>query len=201
MPARNFQPKEWIAKKTASLNAYMRNAGLKTCVCSISGGIDSAVTLALCAEAMRVPVVALFVFDDRAGALAVRSLVGETGIRPGSLNVPTFQTATSISRGKSGLFAVSNLASRKDTRDAAERQKFGATGYLGAPINGPAGDVVGVLAAMTMTEHQWTRRERRLITSYAYLAYEQIMLRAALNTVKLMAEEQQAVESVVSYTN
>ena len=157
--------------------------------------------VALCAEAMRVPVVALFVFDDRAGALAVRSLVGETGIRPGSLNVPTFQTATSISRGKSGLFAVSNLASRKDTRDAAERQKFGATGYLGAPINGPAGDVVGVLAAMTMTEHQWTRRERRLITSYAYLAYEQIMLRAALNTVKLMAEEQQAVESVVSYTN
>ena len=51
--ARNFQPKEWIAKKTASLNAYMRNAGLKTCVCSISGGIDSAVTLALCAEAKK----------------------------------------------------------------------------------------------------------------------------------------------------
>jgi NAD+ synthase (glutamine-hydrolysing) len=51
--ARNFHAKEWIAKKIAKLNDYMSAAGLKTCVTSVSGGIDSAVILALCAEAKK----------------------------------------------------------------------------------------------------------------------------------------------------
>lgn len=51
---RAFEPKAWIAKKTKALNDYMSNAGLKACVTSVSGGIDSAVTLALTAEAKKV---------------------------------------------------------------------------------------------------------------------------------------------------
>jgi NAD+ synthase (glutamine-hydrolysing) len=48
---RNFVPETWIDAKVAKLNEYMQRFGLKTCVTSISGGIDSAVILALCAAA------------------------------------------------------------------------------------------------------------------------------------------------------
>lgn len=50
---RAFNPKEWIVKKAAMLNEYMRNAGLKACTISVSGGIDSAVMYALCVVASK----------------------------------------------------------------------------------------------------------------------------------------------------
>jgi NAD+ synthase (glutamine-hydrolysing) len=44
---RNFQPKDWIAKKVELFNTYLRENGLKAAVISVSGGVDSAVTLGL----------------------------------------------------------------------------------------------------------------------------------------------------------
>eukprot|EP00744_Colponema_vietnamica_P010514 GILI01014858.1.p1 GENE.GILI01014858.1~~GILI01014858.1.p1 ORF type:complete len:320 (-),score=81.90 GILI01014858.1:225-1109(-) len=45
---RAFDPKKWIDNKCALLNDYMRRCGLKACVVSCSGGIDSAATIFLC---------------------------------------------------------------------------------------------------------------------------------------------------------
>lgn len=50
---RGFNPAQWVGAKCAKLNAYMAKCGLKGCVTSVSGGIDSAVVLALCARAMQ----------------------------------------------------------------------------------------------------------------------------------------------------
>lgn len=50
---RDFRPAAWIESKCARLNEYMAVNGLKVCVTSVSGGIDSAVVLALCARAQR----------------------------------------------------------------------------------------------------------------------------------------------------
>eukprot|EP00693_Jakoba_libera_P002535 EC692451.1.p2 GENE.EC692451.1~~EC692451.1.p2 ORF type:complete len:197 (+),score=65.60 EC692451.1:136-726(+) len=44
---RDFQVADWVDKKTNMFNEYMKKCGLKACVVSVSGGIDSAVTLAL----------------------------------------------------------------------------------------------------------------------------------------------------------
>jgi len=52
---RAFDPQVWIDAKTRKLNDYMSRCGLKACVTSVSGGIDSAVTLELCAHAKRLP--------------------------------------------------------------------------------------------------------------------------------------------------
>jgi len=52
---RGFDAKKWIDHKTDIFNDYMRNAGLTACVTSVSGGIDSAVTLGLCAYAKTKP--------------------------------------------------------------------------------------------------------------------------------------------------
>lgn len=53
--ARNFDAAAWVEAKCAKLNDYMRKCGLKACVTSVSGGIDSAVVLAMCARAMQTP--------------------------------------------------------------------------------------------------------------------------------------------------
>lgn len=44
---RKFEPAAWAQRKADALNDYMRKAGLKACTVSVSGGVDSAVTLAL----------------------------------------------------------------------------------------------------------------------------------------------------------
>lgn len=44
---RGFDAKKWVADKTAKFNAYMAKCGLKACVVSLSGGVDSACTLGL----------------------------------------------------------------------------------------------------------------------------------------------------------
>ena len=51
--ARNFDAAAWVEMKCRKLNDYMRRCGLKACVTSVSGGIDSAVVLAMCARAMQ----------------------------------------------------------------------------------------------------------------------------------------------------
>ncbi|KPA84717.1 putative NAD synthase [Leptomonas pyrrhocoris] len=49
----NFDAAAWVEMKCGKLNDYMRRCGLEACVTSVSGGIDSAVVLALCARAMQ----------------------------------------------------------------------------------------------------------------------------------------------------
>jgi len=52
---RAFDPKKWIDRKTDIFNDYMKKFGLSACVTSVSGGVDSAVTIALCAFAKKKP--------------------------------------------------------------------------------------------------------------------------------------------------
>ncbi|KAL0487918.1 NAD+ synthase NadE [Acrasis kona] len=44
---RAFDPQAWLDRKADTLNEYCRKNGLKACVISVSGGVDSAVTLAI----------------------------------------------------------------------------------------------------------------------------------------------------------
>ena len=48
-----FDPKAWTGTKIDKFADYLKNCGLKSCVVSVSGGIDSAVTLGLCAATQR----------------------------------------------------------------------------------------------------------------------------------------------------
>jgi NAD+ synthase (glutamine-hydrolysing) len=51
----NFDPQIWIEKKCVILNEYLLKHGLTGAVLSVSGGIDSAVTLALLKKTMELP--------------------------------------------------------------------------------------------------------------------------------------------------
>ncbi len=52
---RAFDPCAYVAAKTYALNAYLRTFKLTTCVIAVSGGIDSAVTLAIADVAKKQP--------------------------------------------------------------------------------------------------------------------------------------------------
>ncbi len=52
---RGFDPARYVQFKAAMLDAYLRRSGLRACVVAVSGGVDSAVTLALVREAARIP--------------------------------------------------------------------------------------------------------------------------------------------------
>lgn len=50
---RRFDPARYIEAKSALLNAYLAQSGIRACVVGVSGGVDSAVTLAIIAHASR----------------------------------------------------------------------------------------------------------------------------------------------------
>jgi NAD+ synthase (glutamine-hydrolysing) len=52
---RNFDAKKWVDEVCGQFNDYMRKSKLSGCVVSVSGGVDSAVTLALCIYASKMP--------------------------------------------------------------------------------------------------------------------------------------------------
>ncbi|KAK8802670.1 hypothetical protein WA171_006346 [Blastocystis sp. BT1] len=52
---RNFNAAKWINDKCTLFNDYMKRCGLKAAVVSVSGGIDSAVTLGLMKRSMDLP--------------------------------------------------------------------------------------------------------------------------------------------------
>jgi len=49
---RNFNAKEWVSKKVDLFNDYLRTNKLSACLVSVSGGVDSAVTLGLMKRAL-----------------------------------------------------------------------------------------------------------------------------------------------------
>jgi NAD+ synthetase len=52
---RRFDAARYVEIKASLLDAYLRRSGLRACVVAVSGGVDSAVTLALVREATRLP--------------------------------------------------------------------------------------------------------------------------------------------------
>ena len=51
---RNFNPEIWINDKIEKFNNYCKENNISSCVVSVSGGIDSAVTYKLCQLASQI---------------------------------------------------------------------------------------------------------------------------------------------------
>lgn len=52
---RNFNPASWISAKVDLLNSYLSRSGLSGIVVNVSGGVDSALSIALAHRASQVP--------------------------------------------------------------------------------------------------------------------------------------------------
>lgn len=134
---RAFNAEQWIERKVARLNEYMARCGLKACVTSVSGGIDSAATLALCARAMK------------AAGSPIQANVG--------VCQPIESSAWALERGKENVAACGatlvvvdqteqhrRLVSLVDTATGITGAKF-ATGQLRSYMRTPIGYYVAQL--------------------------------------------------------
>lgn len=157
--------------------------------------IDTATRLF--SNAIQAPTVAFFVFDDRSSSLVIRSVISNVDQRTGWLGGGNATSLCSMVRDEVCPISIDDTSTRSDVQYAIERKRYGAVGYLGAPVIGPHSEVVGVLAAMTSTPRPWTRLDHSIAQDHAFIMSEQVMLRAALETLKLMARER-AMFSAIS---
>lgn len=152
-------------------------------------------TVRLCVEATGADIAAFIVFDDVSASKFLRSCAGPASIQQGYLQSrPEAPSASNMVREEMTTLAVEEFEKWPSLRCASERTEFGAAAYLGAPVFGPVGEVLGVVCAMQKEPRRWTAQDRRLMCDHAYILAEQVMLRAALATVKLMARETSMVQ-------
>lgn len=137
--------------------------------------------------------VAFVVFDDRAAMLIVRAVSGMSRFRKGRFRQTSEWSALRQVREEAATVTLEDLVHEDSGYLSFERRAFGAVGFIGAPVFGPHGEIVGVLCAMTDTRRRWTKAERKCVTDHAYLLSEHVMLRAALETVKLIARERDMI--------
>ena len=76
-----------------------------------------------------------------------------------------------------------------------EIKAFRAKGFVAAPIHGPAEEPIGMIACLTQTERDWNKEDFEALEDVATLVTQRILLKATLQTVKLMASETLSVAS------
>ena len=147
----------------------------------------------LCATAVRTPAAALFVFNDNASELFLNASTGLNRSAPGLIGLPLTGSVASLVRSENRVTRIDDLqAALLDT--SVEFLRFGIRSYLGAVVQGPADEPIGVLAAMRQAPHNWTFREARLVEDMAYLMSQQIMLKASFATLKIMSAERKETQ-------
>lgn len=142
----------------------------------------------LCTVTLKAPVAAFFVFDDTASELFLNASAGlESGIcdRRG---LPLTGSVASYVRSEAKCVRINDLGALP-FETSVEHLRFGARGYLGDVVRGPADEPIGVLSAMRLKPSDWTHQDTRLIGELAYLLSQQIMLKASFATLKIMSSE------------
>lgn len=79
------------------------------------------------------------------------------------------------------------------SKEMPEISRCGARGFVAAPVRGPADEVVGILGCFSAHPLLRTDDTIESVETLARLASERIMLKAALRTVELMAEQRMAL--------
>lgn len=82
-------------------------------------------------------------------------------------------------------------ATRADDRTFRDVECLNCRGFIGAPVYGPAGENAGVLIAADHVERDWTVAEETAMRDLAAIVTQQILLKAALLTLKLVVREGQ----------
>jgi len=144
---------------------------------------------ALAAASLVARSVAFFVADESTQSLIVRSSSALPSISDRPLNLPLPQSLTRLVRAENRAVEIGGPSGEVPVENAVELGRFLMESFLGVPVLGPAGEPIGALAAMYPGQHAWTREQRERLELFAYLLHQQILLRAALETLRLMAQE------------
>lgn len=134
-------------------------------------------------ESLPAASVAFFVFDDETGEIVVHAAARrlKTGMR-----FPLHSSALWALHGSARKARLFNLADADPT--PAEFVEFGLPYMLAAPVFGPDNMAIGALAAFDVEAGRWSRNDHTHLEDMAYLVTQEVMLRASLATLHLMAK-------------
>ena len=133
---------------------------------------------------LSVPIAAFLTFDDEKSCVSVRA---STSIRRTGEYYSSTNSIASQTRLENATQSVNNM--RAEASDAPESESLGAAALLAAPVYGPSQEAVGVLAAVRDTPHYWSKGESRILEDLAHLISQEILLRASIQTLKIMSSE------------
>lgn len=133
---------------------------------------------------------AFLVFDDLSASISVRIC---SALQYVSRNMPATGSLCSQIRSERQTLAFKDTC--WDGTLTPERRNLGAVSFLGAPVFGPTCEPVGVLAAIELSQRSWTRAECRKLDDLAHLISQEIMLRASVETLRIMSEERDWMKS------
>ncbi len=130
----------------------------------------------------------LFIFDDERGELFIRASSHRHSSTVATKNMPFANSACAKTRHEARTVYVKDLSvSPFDT--SAEHRVLGGNSFVGSVVAGPDGQPVGVLAALDPEIRFWTLQDAARADEIAYLISQQIMLRAALETLRIISRE------------
>ena len=126
----------------------------------------------------------LLIFDDMSGTLVARMCHGHLFSRS---KLPLSNSVASMIREDNNTYATSDLA--RDFPGSVEAEHFDARAFMATPVYGPETEPLGVLAAINYGQHDWSRLEQDKLDSLAHLVSQEIVLRASLETLRIMSKE------------
>ena len=143
-------------------------------------------------HAMGVPVVLISVIDD-AGSRQV--FKAQRGLAEPYASASETSLETSVCRSvrdNDGPLEISDMVADPDFSDHPAIESLRVRAYLGFPIRGPANEAIGAFCVIDHAPRTWTQRERSLLAGLAELATQQVLLRATMQTIRIIRTEMTA---------
>ena len=154
------------------------------------------IVLQYSARLLGVGKIAFMVFNDERDWLVSKASVGLGQIQKSAIGLAIAGSLASEIRFEGTSLVVEDIYERPHLSDCVEKRIVGIASYIGSPVHGPAGVIVGVLAAMSDTPRQWTRSDRKTMEDSAYLLSQRIMLKASFETLRLVSAERKRISQV-----
>jgi PAS domain S-box-containing protein len=86
-------------------------------------------------------------------------------------------------------FHVQDARQHPETRDVLTVRKFGLVAYLGVPLTGAAGELLGALCVIDLRAREWGVEQERLLQDLAASVVTEIRLHAQSREIRKTAEE------------
>ena len=143
--------------------------------------------VALTAKLFEAPISLLTIVDDAGDRQQFKAQVGLPEPYASERGTPLNMSFCRLVRDRNWVLAADDTRKHPLLYQNPAIELLGMRSYLGAPIYGPASEPIGALAAADIQPRTWSSDDIDYLKSLADLATQQIMLRATLQTIKIMS--------------